>query len=86
MVLQKIAKSVALVLFCCLTSNVFASYQTITNDVWWKDNNGNPIMAQGGGISKFGNTYYWYGVQYAEMGAVLHERHGQYQQFNLFGD
>jgi len=31
------------------------------------DNNGNPIMAQGGGISKFGNTYYWYGVQYAEM-------------------
>jgi autotransporter-associated beta strand protein len=32
------------------------------------DNNGNPIMAQGGGISKFGNTYYWYGVQYAEMG------------------
>jgi autotransporter-associated beta strand protein len=46
----------------------FAAYQTITNDVWWKDNNGNPIMAQGGGISKFGNVYYWYGVQYKEMG------------------
>jgi autotransporter-associated beta strand protein len=46
----------------------FAAYQTVTNDVWWKDNNGNPIMAQGGGISKFGNIYYWYGVQYKEMG------------------
>jgi autotransporter-associated beta strand protein len=50
------------------TSNLFAAYQTWTNDVWMLDNNGNPIMAQGGGISKFGNTYYWYGVQYAEMG------------------
>ncbi len=50
------------------TSNLFAAYQTWTNDVWTLDNNGNPIMAQGGGISKFGNTYYWYGVQYAEMG------------------
>ncbi|HTR43225.1 MAG TPA: autotransporter-associated beta strand repeat-containing protein [Pseudomonadales bacterium] len=47
---------------------MFAAYQTWTNDVWMLDNNGNPIMAQGGGISKFGNTYYWYGVQYAEMG------------------
>jgi autotransporter-associated beta strand protein len=49
-------------------SNGYAAYQTWTNDVWMHDNNGNPIMAQGGGISKFGNTYYWYGVQYAEMG------------------
>jgi autotransporter-associated beta strand protein len=51
----------------CSASMTFAAYQTITNDVWWKDNNANPIMAQGGGISKFGSTYYWYGVQYAEM-------------------
>jgi autotransporter-associated beta strand protein len=50
------------------TLNVFAAYQTWTNDVWMLDNNGNPIMAQSGGISKFGNTYYWYGLQYAEMG------------------
>lgn len=53
---------------CFGCARAFAAYQTITNDVWWKDNNGNPIMAQGGGISKFGNTYYWYGVQYVEMG------------------
>ncbi|MGH7978177.1 MAG: family 43 glycosylhydrolase, partial [Limisphaerales bacterium] len=49
-------------------SNAVAAYQTWTNDVWMLDNNGNPIMAQGGGISKFGNTYYWYGIQYREMG------------------
>jgi autotransporter-associated beta strand protein len=53
---------------CCRALTAFAAYQTVTNDVWWKDNNGNPIMAQGGGISKFGGTYYWYGVQYKEMG------------------
>ncbi|HEV2693108.1 MAG TPA: autotransporter-associated beta strand repeat-containing protein, partial [Verrucomicrobiae bacterium] len=53
---------------CLSAAGAFASYQTITNDVWWKDNNGNPVMAQGGGISKFGGTYYWYGVQYVEMG------------------
>ena len=53
---------------CLWSASGLAAYQTITNDVWWLDNNGKPIMAQGGGISKFGNTYYWYGVQYAEMG------------------
>ncbi len=53
---------------CFSVAGAFAAYQTITNDVWWKDNNGNPVMAQGGGISKFGGTYYWYGVQYVEMG------------------
>ncbi|HSY19584.1 MAG TPA: autotransporter-associated beta strand repeat-containing protein [Candidatus Acidoferrales bacterium] len=53
---------------CFSAAGAFAAYQTITNDVWWKDNNGNPVMAQGGGISKFGGTYYWYGVQYVEMG------------------
>lgn len=48
-------------------ASAYAAYQTWTNDAWVLDNNGNPIMAQGGGISKFGNTYYWYGVQYASM-------------------
>ena len=40
----------------------------ITNDVFWKDTSGNNIYSQGGGVFKFGNTYYWYGVKYA--GAV----------------
>lgn len=36
----------------------------ITNDVFFKDTSGNPIYSQGGGIFKFGATYYWYGVRY----------------------
>ena len=49
---------------CFSVSQAFASYQTIANDTWWKDSSGNPIYAQGGGVSKFGSTYYFYGVQY----------------------
>lgn len=29
----------------------------------WPDNNGNHIQAHGGGIIKFGKTYYWYGEE-----------------------
>lgn len=29
----------------------------------WPDGDGNHIQAHGGGINKFGNTYYWYGEQ-----------------------
>src|ERR1035438_8364954 len=47
-----------------IATPAFASLQTISNDTWWKDSSGNPIYAQSGGISKFGSTYYWYGVQY----------------------
>ncbi|MDR0591671.1 MAG: family 43 glycosylhydrolase [Bifidobacteriaceae bacterium] len=38
---------------------------TIQNDSWWYDTDGNPIYSQGGGIFRFGDTYYWYGVRYA---------------------
>jgi len=40
------------------------TFQTITNDTFWKDTSGNPIYSQGGGVVKFGDTYYWYGVHY----------------------
>ena len=36
----------------------------IINDQFWKDTEGNFIYSQGGGIFKFGDTYYWYGVHY----------------------
>jgi len=36
----------------------------ITNDVFWHDTDGHPIYSQGGGIFKFGDTYYWYGTKY----------------------
>ena len=41
-----------------------AGSQTINNDCFWKDTSGNNIYSQGGGIFKFGDTYYWYGVHY----------------------
>jgi autotransporter-associated beta strand protein len=41
-----------------------ASYQTINNDSWWLTTSGTGIYAQSGYISKIGNTYYWWGVEY----------------------
>ena len=46
-------------------------YGAIQNDQFWKDTAGNPIHSQGGGVFKFGDTYYWYGVQY--KGAAEYE-------------
>ncbi|PSL57080.1 carbohydrate binding protein with CBM6 domain [Saccharothrix carnea] len=40
------------------------TFQTITNNTFWNDTGGNPIYSQGGGVFKFGDTYYWYGVHY----------------------
>jgi len=40
------------------------SFETITNDTFWNDTDGNPIYSQGGGVFRFGDTYYWYGVHY----------------------
>ena len=37
----------------------------IRNDTFWKDTSGNNIYSQGGGVFKFGDTYYWYGVHYS---------------------
>lgn len=36
----------------------------ITNDSFWKDTDGNNIYSQGGGVFRFGDKYYWYGVEY----------------------
>lgn len=36
----------------------------ITNDSFWQDTDGNNIYSQGGGIFRFGDKYYWYGVEY----------------------
>ncbi len=42
----------------------------IQNNSFWHDTSGNPIYSQGGGVFKFGDTYYWYGVKY--NGAVTY--------------
>lgn len=51
-------------------TSIFAASGVITNDAFFKDTSGNPIYSQGGGIFKFGSTYYWYGVKY--NGAVTY--------------
>ena len=45
------------------------TFQSITNNSFWNDTDGNPIYSQGGGIFRFGDTYYWYGVRYEEAAA-----------------
>lgn len=52
------------------------SNTTITNDTFYKDIEGNPIYSQGGGIFKFGERYYWYGVKYAEAPAYCEKPEG----------
>jgi hypothetical protein len=47
-----------------LVSADAGTFQTITNDTFWRDTSGNPIYSQGGGVFRFGDTYYWYGVHY----------------------
>lgn len=42
-----------------------AGNNMIYNDTFWKDTSGNNIYSQGGGVFKFGDTYYWYGVHYS---------------------
>lgn len=38
--------------------------ETIENNRFWHDTAGDPIFSQGGGIFRFGDRYYWYGVEY----------------------
>ncbi|WP_426592570.1 carbohydrate-binding protein [Cellulomonas sp. McL0617] len=40
------------------------SFAPVKNDAFWRDTDGNLIYSQGGGIFRFGDTYYWYGVHY----------------------
>ena len=47
-----------------------ANGAVINNDAFFKDTSGNPIYAQGGGVFRFGGTWYWYGVKY--NGAVTY--------------
>ena len=68
-----------IILICNLFLSVYSVTEInnlIVNDRFWRDTNGNFIYSQGGGIFKFGNTYYWYGVHYkgAETYALKPEK------------
>jgi hypothetical protein len=54
------------------------SFETITNDTFWNDTDGNPIYSQGGGVFRFGDTYYWYGVHYAGAESYREDPSRQY--------
>jgi hypothetical protein len=41
-----------------------AESQLINSDAIWRDTDGNEIQAQGGCILKYGETFYWYGVEF----------------------
>lgn len=49
-----------------VTVNAESKSNNIKNNTFWKDTDGNNIYSQGGGIFKFGEKYYWYGVHYKE--------------------
>jgi hypothetical protein len=50
-----------------------AGGQVIQNDVFWKDTEGNPIISNGGGTIKVGDTWYWHGVKYGN-GATYYNK------------
>jgi Glycosyl hydrolases family 43 len=65
--------AMALSLACLGLATSSAHAAVITNDTFWKDTSGNPLLSQGGGVFKFGSKYYWYGVKY--NGAVTYFNH-----------
>ena len=55
-------KNFCLLLACLCVCSVFSCYaQSIMPGKEWKDTDGNPINAHGGGVLYHDGTYYWYG-------------------------
>jgi Glycosyl hydrolases family 43 len=53
-------------IFCLIAASVFAAPETIRPGEIWLDDRGKHIQAHGGGIIKFGETYYWFGEDRSE--------------------
>jgi hypothetical protein len=57
-------KNIHFIFLLLLSSGVFAQdQQWIDPGAVWPDQDGNHIQAHGGGITKIGKTYYWYGEE-----------------------
>lgn len=54
------------------------------NDRFWQDTDGNTIFSQGGGIFKFGDKYYWYGVKYEEAEMYAENPRKYYTSSDVF--
>ncbi|MFJ9558989.1 family 43 glycosylhydrolase [Streptomyces fuscichromogenes] len=59
------AKNALLSAAASLVTTSPGEFTSIRNDSFWTDTDGHPIYSQGGGVFRFGDTYYWYGVHYA---------------------
>ncbi len=64
-------KIICAVMIICLVSCTYASKTSCTseskmikNNTDWKDTDGNPIICHESGMSRFGDTFYWYGTNY----------------------
>ena len=53
-------------LAACMLATVSANAQGIRSGEIWPDEDGNHINAHGGGVMKYGDTYYWFGEHKAE--------------------
>ena len=53
-------------LAACMVAIVTADAQGIRSGEIWPDEDGNHINAHGGGVMKYGDTYYWFGEHKAE--------------------
>lgn len=68
--ITKTIKSIALALTLFVGIDASAGMKTITNDVFWRTADGQPLYSQGGGIFRFADPatgkehYYWYGMHY----------------------
>jgi hypothetical protein len=78
-------------LLCALGLSVLAwpalgGEKLIRNDTPWLDTAGHPISCHDGGITRIGNTYYWYGTSYQGNPQGLWGRKGAHLQrgFNCY--
>ena len=56
-------RNVLAILSVCLTTQVYGD-SMIVNGTNWKDTDGKTISCHEGGMSRFGDTFYWYGTSY----------------------
>jgi hypothetical protein len=54
------------VMLCLITATATATPQTIKPGEIWPDDRGRHVQAHGGGILKFGDTWYWFGEDRTE--------------------
>ena len=58
-----ILKNILVAMLICLAPQLYAK-GNIENGTDWKDTDGNPISCHEGAMSRFGDTFYWYGTSY----------------------